>query len=151
LEEDYSIEWRNLIGVVPQEIKIFSGTLIDNITLGHFTDEAQKAIKFYKEYGFDQFFETLPQNYLTILGEEGINLSGGQRQLVCIARALYSNPEILLLDEPTAAMDRKTEIFVIELLKKLKKDKIILMVTHRQNFEGLADDIFILENGSILN
>jgi ATP-binding cassette subfamily B protein len=141
--------WRSAIGVVPQEVKIFSGTLLDNITLGNFMEEAEKAVEFCKALGFDQFFEALPQDYLTILGEEGVNLSGGQRQLVGLARALYNNPDVLLLDEPTAAMDRKTEGFVIELLRKLKGDRIILMVSHRRNFDGLADDIFVIEKGAI--
>lgn len=144
-------DWRTAIGVVPQEVKIFSGTLLDNITLGNFMEEAEKAVEFCKTLGFDQFFEALPQDYLTILGEEGVNLSGGQRQLVGLARALYNNPAVLLLDEPTAAMDRKTEGFVIELLRKLKADKIILMVSHRRNFDGLADNIFVMENGSMRN
>ncbi len=149
LKNTESADWRTAIGVVPQEVKIFSGTLLDNITLGNFMEEAEKAVEFCKVLGFDQFFESLPQDYLTILGEEGVNLSGGQRQLVGLARALYNNPEVLILDEPTAAMDRKTEGFVIELLRTLKADKIILMVSHRRNFDGLADDIFVMENGCI--
>jgi ATP-binding cassette subfamily B protein len=63
----------------------------------------------------------MPQGYMTIVGEEGINLSGGLKQLIALARALYKNPEILLLDEPTAAMDKKTEFFVMDLLQKIKK------------------------------
>jgi ABC-type bacteriocin/lantibiotic exporter with double-glycine peptidase domain len=143
--------WRNRLSVVPQEIKLFSGTLLDNITLGNFMQEAEKAIDFCKDYGFDRFFEGFPQNYLTIVGEEGVNLSGGQRQLVGLARALYTNPQILLLDEPTSAMDYATERFVTDLMNRLKKDKIILMVTHRRNFGRLADQVIYLENGSIQN
>ena len=67
--------------------------------------------------------------------------------MLALARALYNEPEILFLDEPTAAMDFKTEEFVLNLLKELKKDKIILMITHRRNFENLADQVLMLENG----
>jgi ATP-binding cassette subfamily B protein len=140
--------WRKQIGVVPQEVKIFSGTLIYNITLGNFMEEAENAVEFCRKYGFDKFFEALPQDYLTIVGEEGVNLSGGQKQMVGLARALYHNPNMLLLDEPTSAMDSKTESFVLDLLKRLKSEKIILMVTHRQNFEGLADEVMNLIKGN---
>jgi ABC-type bacteriocin/lantibiotic exporter with double-glycine peptidase domain len=139
--------WRKKIGVVPQEIKIFSGTLIDNITLGNFMEEAERAIELCRKYGFDKYFEALPQDYLTIVGEEGVNLSGGQKQMLSLAGALYNEPEILFLDEPTAAMDSKTEEFVLNLLKELKKDKIILMITHRRNFDNLADQVVVLKNG----
>jgi ATP-binding cassette subfamily B protein len=77
--------WRKQIGVVPQEVKIFSGTLIDNITLGNFMEEAENAVEFCRKYCFDKFFEALPQDYLTIVGEEGVNLSGGQKQMVGLA------------------------------------------------------------------
>ncbi len=149
LTEINAKRWRSKLGVVPQEIKLFSGTLLDNITLGNFVEEAEKAVEFCKAFGFDSYFENLPQNYLTVVGEEGVNLSGGQRQLVGLARALYNNPDVLLLDEPTSAMDTITEGFIIDLLKGLKKDKIILMVTHRQNFEGLADETAYMYQGGV--
>jgi ATP-binding cassette subfamily B protein len=93
------------------------------------------------------YFSKMPQGYMTIVGEEGINLSGGQKQLIALARALYKNPEILLLDEPTAAMDKKTEVFVMNLLQKIKLDRMILMVSHRESIKSVADYIYWLDEG----
>lgn len=142
---------RSNMGVVPQEIKLFSGTLLDNICLSKIKSqaEAEDIIKFCQEYGFSRFFETFPQNYLTILGENGVNISGGQRQLVALARALYRKPQLLLLDEPTAAMDRNTERFIVELLKKLKSGIAIILVTHKMQTAKRCDRIYLLENGKI--
>ena len=86
----------------------------------------------------------------TLVGEEGINLSGGQKQLVALARALYRNHKVIILDEITSAMDRRTESFVCDLLKELKKDNIIIFVTHRlETARLLSDNIVVLENGSV--
>lgn len=139
--------WRSKIGIVPQEIKVFNGTLLDNIILENIVEDGEKAINFCETLRFGQFFETLPQGYLTIVGEEGINLSGGQKQLLALARALYSKPNVLLLDEATSAMDSKTEQFVLDLLEKLKPNLAILMITHNKAITEIADDIYELENG----
>ncbi len=139
--------WRSKIGIVPQEIKVFNGTLLDNIILGNIVEDGEKAINFCETLRFGQFFETLPRGYLTIVGEEGINLSGGQKQLLALARALYSKPNVLLLDEATSAMDSKTEQFVLDLLEKLKPNLAILMITHNKDIAEIADDIYELENG----
>ncbi len=147
LQQVKSSIWRRQLGIVPQEIKIFTGTLLDNIILGNVAEEAEKAIYFCKNYGFDAYFENFPQGYMTIVGEDGVNLSGGQRQLVALARALYTNPSFLLLDEPTSAMDSKTEDFVLDLLEKLKTEKAILLVTHRKSTFDIADNIIKLVAG----
>ena len=117
--------------MVPQHVKLFSGTLLDNICLGNTAEIAQEIVQFCQQCGFDRFFETFPQGYLTILGEEGIAISGGQRQLVALARALYHKPQVLLLDEPTAAMDNHTEQFVLDLLERLRAEMGIVLITHK--------------------
>ena len=99
--------------------------------------------------GFHKFFMEFPQNYGTLLGEQGINISGGQKQLVGLARALWTKPKLLILDEPTSAMDRNTENFVLNLLNTIKKDTCILLVTHRIKIARFSDRIYILENGQI--
>lgn len=148
--DSVSIEsYRDFIAVVPQEISIFPGTVIDNILLGR-EESPEKIQKFIHKFGFDKLFSKFPQGVATILGEEGINLSGGQKQIVAFARALYKKPQLLILDEATAAMDRNTEKFVLNLLAQLKPHCAILFISHRlHSLPKLADTIYVLENGTI--
>jgi len=161
---DFSVPaWRNLVGVVSQQTKIFNGTLYENICLGsnvgengqnvdkigQIAEEIRQVVEFCTEFGFDRFFNNFPQGLNTILGEDGINISGGQRQLVALARALYRKPKILLLDEPTAAMDTKTEQFVIDLLQQKKDRFAVFMVTHRQYLAQISNRVYILEDGKV--
>ncbi|WP_370408644.1 peptidase domain-containing ABC transporter [Tenacibaculum dicentrarchi] len=140
-------DWRNIVGVVPQEITVFDGNVLDNILLGK-EDTPEKVVEFCKQYGFEEFIKSFPQGYATILGEQGISLSGGQKQIIALARALYKKPQLLILDEATAAMDRKTERFSIELISKLKKQMGVLFISHRlETLKKYADTIYILENG----
>ncbi len=141
--------WREKIGSVPQDLKIFNGNLLYNITLSDQPEDYQKAVMFCEEKGFSKYFQEFPQGYLTLLGEEGVNLSGGQKQLVVLARALFIKPQILLLDEATSAMDRNTENFILALLQKAKQEMAILLVTHRIKSAQRCDRIYILENGAI--
>lgn len=140
---------RKQIGCVPQDLKIFNGSLLYNITLDDQPDTFQRAIAFCEEMGLGKFFQSFPQGYLTLLGEEGINISGGQKQLVVLARALFRKPQLLLLDEATSAMDRNTENFILSLLQKLKTEMGILIVTHRIKTAQRCDSIYILESGVI--
>ncbi len=145
-----TVDWRNLIGVIPQDIHIFSGNVIDNILLGA-ADKPENVVKFCQEKGFEKFIAQLPQGYLTILGEEGVNLSGGQKQIIALARVLYKKPQFLLLDEPTSAMDRNTEKFTISLLNEIKKDIAVLFISHRlHTLKTVADRIYVLENGNFI-
>ncbi len=149
LPEIETKSWRTILGVVPQEVTIFGGNVITNILLGQ-EDTPENIVKFCQDYGFETFINTLPQSYATILGEEGINLSGGQKQVIALMRALYKKPKVLLLDEFTSAMDRKTEQFVLELLNKLKSELTIIFISHRlHSLPKIADRIYVLENGII--
>jgi ATP-binding cassette subfamily B protein len=144
-------DWRNIIGIVPQDITIFSGNIITNILLGK-EDTPENIEIFCNQYGFTNFVNSLPQGFATILGEEGINLSGGQKQIIALMRVLYKKPQLLLLDEFTSAMDRKTEKFVLTLLKKLKSELTIIFISHRlHSLPQIADTIYVLENGEISN
>ena len=150
LNEINTNSWREIIGVVPQDIHIFNGNVIDNICLGDIEKEGQKVLKFLIEFGFAKFIDSLPQGYLTILGEEGINLSGGQKQMIAFARAIYRNPQILILDEATSAMDKETEEFITALLLKLKKDIAVFYISHRFHvLKNISDNIFIIKDGEI--
>jgi ATP-binding cassette, subfamily C, bacteriocin exporter len=142
-------EWRTLSSSVAQDAKIFNTSLIHNITLGHTALHDKQAIDFCEEYGFGNYFKQLPQGYYTLVGEDGINLSGGQKQLVNLARALVRKPQILLLDEATSAMDITTEHFVMNLIEKMKSKMAILFVTHRIRTAARCDKIIILEGGII--
>jgi len=136
--------------VVPQEIAIFNGNILDNILLGS-SDSLENVLDFIRNYNFEFYFNQLPQGLMTIVGEEGINLSGGQKQIVALARALYKKPQFLILDEATSAMDKKTEMFTIQLLQKVKANCAILFISHRLNsLQNIADTIYILENNTIL-
>ncbi len=145
----YIPHWREHIGVVPQEINLFNGSLLYNICLSTSADEMQKCLDFCIATGLHNYFVYFPQNYATLLGEEGVNISGGQRQLVGLARALWKDQPFLILDEPTSAMDRKMELFVLNLINKLKPTKCIILVTHRIKIARHSDRIYILENGKI--
>ena len=143
--------WRTLIGVIPQEIKIFNGNVLDNILLGT-EDSVENVVKFCQDLGFEKFISEFPQGYGTILGEEGVNLSGGQKQIIALARALYKKPQFLLLDEATAAMDRNTENFTMNLLSNLKNEIAVLFISHRlHTLKNNADRIYVLEDGVITN
>lgn len=143
--------YRNLIGVIPQEISIFNGSVVDNILIGK-TENPENLIQFLQEYGFEMYFRQFPQGINTLLGEEGINLSGGQKQLIALARALYKKPQLLIMDEATAAMDKNTEQFTINLLQKIKKNCGIFFISHRLNMlKNIADTIYILEDKTISN
>jgi len=144
-------DWRSIVGVIPQDIQIFNGNVLDNILLSA-EENPENIIQFCKDYGFDKFIAEFPQGYDTLLGEEGVNLSGGQQQIIALARALYKKPQLLILDEATAAMDRNTEKFTMDLLQSLKKDIAVLFISHRlQMLKNNADRIYILENGKFVS
>lgn len=149
LNEMDIVAWRKKIGIVSQDITLFSGSLLANILLDESTGKAQQAVDFCYQYGFHHFFKEFPQQYFTLLGEGGINLSGGQKQLVALARCLYHDPQLLLLDEPTAAMDKLTEQFVLNLLKKIKQDKTILVISHRDSLTSIGDRVYALQQGTM--
>lgn len=143
-------DWRNLTGSVPQSIQLFNGNILDNITLDDQVDERklQKLIIL----GFDKFINSLPQGFLTLVGEEGINLSGGQKQLLGWMRALYHDPQFLILDEPTSSLDKENKVFIYNLIQKLKSEKIIFIISHQlEDIKGISDEILLLENNHISN
>lgn len=138
--------WRSLVAYVPQNIKIFNTSLIDNISLDENVIE-DDIIFFCKEYGFDNYFSKFQDSYWTILGEEGINVSGGEKQLIALARALFSKPKVLLLDEVSASMDEETEKFVLEILSKQKDEMLTLFITHKKKLvKDISDMVYTIDN-----
>lgn len=138
------MEKTNKIKVVSQQTKLFIGTIADNISM--FSDSLENVELFCKTMQLDWFFKIEDLKLHNMVDENGNNLSGGQKQLIGIARALYQSAPILVLDEPTASMDKECELEVIQLLFRLKKDMIIIMITHKPEIAKMSDKIYILDN-----
>lgn len=142
---------RNMVGVVPQHIDLFAGTVIDNIAVGEYEPDMQKVLFLSKMIGIDEFIEKLPNTYNSIVSEHGVNLSGGQRQRLAIARALYRNPEILILDEATSSLDPTSEQKVKDTLNWYKtQGKTIIIIAHRLTTIKNCDRILVLQEGKLI-
>ncbi len=142
--------WRSVIGIVPQEIHIFNGTILQNLVTDLNEENLKEMIPVISGYGLDKFIDGFPSGIMTVIGEEGINLSGGQRQLIAFLRALIQRPQILIIDEGTSNMDRGTEGLIMDLVRKLKNEMGILMISHRINMiKQLSDMIYVMEGSRI--
>lgn len=141
---------RKHMALVSQASPIFPGTIAENIAYGRPDASLQEIRAAAVESGAAQFIETLPQQYDTLIAEGGQNLSGGQRQRLAIARALVTNAPILILDEPTNALDLKHEQWVIESLQRLRRLRTIILVTHRLETAFDCDRIFVMQEGEIV-
>ncbi|WP_346881744.1 peptidase domain-containing ABC transporter [uncultured Algibacter sp.] len=142
---------RQLVGVIPQQVNLFSGTVIDNIALGDNFPNMQRVIEISTQLGVTEFVEKLPYGFKTQVGENGALLSGGQKQRIAIARALYKNPEILLLDEATSALDTNSEAVIKQVISDFKNQgKTVIIIAHRLSTIANADNILVLENGQII-
>ena len=137
--------WRKHISVVPQNIQLFNGTVLENIILDENLDE--QKLQNILSLGFEKFINSLPQNIFTIVGEEGVNLSGGQKQLLGWMRALYHNPQFLILDEPTSSLDKENRDFIYKLIDKLKDTTIIFIISHHlEDLKNISTDIYLLKD-----
>jgi len=142
---------RNIISVVPQKIDLFAGNVIDNIAVGRFDPDMEKIITICKKLGILTFIEELPNGFETYLGENGAALSGGQKQRIAIARALYKDPEILILDEATSSLDSASEQYVQQTINYLREEnKTVILIAHRLSTVFKADKICVLEKGELI-
>jgi ATP-binding cassette subfamily B protein len=137
-------DWRRIVGVMPQHIKLFNASLLENICLTNDQQTLENCVTFCTQLDIQKYFGNLPLGLLTRVGEDGVNLSGGQRQLVGLYRALFCNPKILLLDEPTNNMDKTTTQFVWELLEREKHQRICILVTHNEYLTTKAGSVVSL-------
>jgi ABC-type multidrug transport system fused ATPase/permease subunit len=140
---------RRQIGIVPQDPFLFSGTVEENIRYGRLNATHEEIIEAAKAAGAHDLVTRLESGYETAVGERGASLSAGQRQLVCLARAILANPPILILDEATSSVDTNTERIMQTSLRRLSKDRTCIVIAHRLSTITYADRIVVLENGKI--
>ena len=141
---------RSAVGVVPQKIDLFAGNVVENIAVGDPEPDMKRIIMICTSIGIIDFIEKLPNNFSTYLGENGATLSGGQKQRIAIARALYKNPEILILDEATSSLDSASEQYVQKMIEILRQhNKTIIIIAHRLSTVFNADKIVILDKGLV--
>lgn len=142
---------RNYVGIVPQNLDLFAGNVIENIAVGEFHPNMERILDICKQIGILDFIEELPNGFQTWLGENGASLSGGQKQRLAIARALYRDPQVLILDEATSSLDSISEEQVQECIRNLKQQgKTIILIAHRLGTVLQSDKIIVLEKGKLM-
>ena len=141
------ISWQKNFAVVPQTVFLSDSSILENIAIGYELEEIniEKAKQVAKIAQIDSFIEKLPNQYLEKVGERGIRLSGGQRQRIGIARALYRDASIIILDEPTNALDKETEKLVMDSISNLGKDTTLIMISHSNNLLKYFDKVIDLD------
>ncbi|MER8680786.1 ABC transporter ATP-binding protein [Mesorhizobium sp. M1405] len=142
-------QWRKHIALASQELELVDGTIFDNIIYGQdaaSADDAERAAKLAEAH---DFIEQLPQAYRTVVGYRGVNLSAGQRQRIALARALVRDPDILILDEATNAVDGLSEAAIVETLKSRAGRRTTIVISHHRSTISFCDDVVILSNGRV--
>ncbi|MFN3378403.1 MAG: peptidase domain-containing ABC transporter, partial [Runella zeae] len=142
---------RQLVSVVPQQIDLFAGNVIENIAVGEYEPDMQRIMDICQLLGISEFIEKLPNGFHSYLGENGASLSGGQKQRIVIARALYRNPEILILDEATSSLDSLSERSVQAMVQRLRQEeRTVIIIAHRLSTIMNADKIVVVESGKVI-
>ena len=141
---------RNNIGVVLQENYLFSGSIRDNISMPRPDAPIETIIQTAQISGAHSFISEMPEGYDTVVGERGSTLSGGQRQRIAIARALITNPKIIIFDEATSALDYESERIIMENLDKIKRGRTMFIIAHRLSTVKNCDIIVALDKGNII-
>jgi ABC-type bacteriocin/lantibiotic exporter with double-glycine peptidase domain len=139
-----SLDWRRCIGHVPQDVFIFSGSVLENISMCGKEEDHLQAVNLCREFGFDPVIRQFPRGYQTIIGGNYHQLSGGQKQMVGIARAILKSPGLLLLDEATSAMDTRLKNLVKTRIFGLRPKMAIVWVTHDPDIIRDCDDVYRL-------
>ena len=144
--------WPGATAYVPQDIVVVNGTVWDNVALGFSHDLLHETYIWdaLKLAHLDNYIRSLPEGLLTQVGERGHKLSGGQRQRLGIARALYTNPSVIVFDEATSALDGETEANLSQTISGLRGDMTIIMIAHRLSTIRYADQVIYLEDGVAL-
>ncbi|MEM8523599.1 MAG: ABC transporter ATP-binding protein [Bacteroidota bacterium] len=152
LSEDNMAAWHHQTAYVPQDVFLFDETIARNIMFGVEEERIDKEqlAKAARMADIYDFVQSLPKGFQTVIGERGMRLSGGQRQRIGLARALYFDPDVLIMDEATSALDNITEKSIIASLETLPDDLTVIIVAHRLSTVRYADIIYLLENGKIV-
>jgi len=143
-------DYRAHIGFVSQEPRLFRGNLRDNILLGRHNTDAASLAEVCAQTGLDRIAAAHPLGMDMPVGEGGSMLSGGQRQLVALARCLVTRPQVVLMDEPTSSMDAQTETVFLQHLQALMKDRTLVVVTHRPALLQVVERIVVFEAGKLI-
>jgi ATP-binding cassette subfamily B protein len=142
--------WRQQIALVSQDIYLFCGSIRENIAYANLNATDQAIQQAAQQAGIDDYIQTLPEGYMTCVGERGLSLSGGQRQRIAIARAILKNAPILILDEATSAVDNETEQAIQQALNVVTRHKTTIVIAHRLSTVRHADAIYVLDKGQII-
>ena len=146
----FSLEtWRRLIAWVPQNPYLFHDTVSANLRLARPDATDEQLVAAARAAHLDEFIQSLPQGYGTVVGEEGARLSGGQGQRLALARAFLKNAPVLILDEPTSSLDPEQEMLVESAMHNLMRGRTVITIAHRLNTVFRADRIFVLEQGRL--
>ena len=138
------------VALVQQEVFLFSDSILNNISLYEESITKNQIVQASKEIGIHEFIMSLPNGFNYVVGERGVTLSSGQRQLIAFLRVYVRNPKILILDEATASIDSSTEALLQNALKKLSENRTTIVIAHRLSTIVNADKILLLEEGKIL-
>lgn len=148
--EQWSLrEWRDCFSVVSQNVFLLPQSVAENVACGKEGAAREEIEEACRAADIHDFIMSLPQGYDTQVGELGVKLSGGQRQRISIARAFLKNAPILLLDEPTSAIDTETEAEIQKAITRVARDKTVIVMAHRLSTIQNADCIYVVENGAI--
>ncbi|MGF1910101.1 type I secretion system permease/ATPase [Vibrio kasasachensis] len=150
IEQLHHIDIRRNIGCVPQDYHLFYGSIRDNITLGRPLADDRDVMDAANRAGVTVFTQQDPAGLERQVGEGGQLLSGGQRQAVAIARAILGRPPVLLMDEPTSAMDNRSEMHIKQQLAQLKSNDTLILITHKTSMLDVVDRVIVMEKGSII-
>ncbi|WP_435053351.1 ABC transporter ATP-binding protein [Mesorhizobium caraganae] len=142
-------QWLRNIALASQELELVDGTIFENIVYGHDTASASDAMQAARLAEAHEFIEHLPLGYATLVGYRGINLSAGQRQRIALARALVRDPDILILDEATSAVDGLSEAAIVETLKLRAGRRTTIVISHHHSTISFCDDVVILSRGRV--